>query len=482
MLDKKFILNVFGLALVFESMFMLLCAIVAIIYGEPDRDAFLYSFGITFIVGGLCWLLNKKDDKEPLKRESFIVVTAVWIVMSIFGALPYMLSGAILSFTDAFFETISGFTTTGASVINDIEALPHGILFWRSITHFIGGMGIIVLAVAILPFFGFGGMQLYSAEAAGVVNEKLHPKITGTAKSLWGIYVLLVALETVFLMIGGMPLFDALCHSFGTIASGGFSTKNDSIAGYSPYIQYVIIVFMLFAGINFSLFYFLGKGNWKKLISNTELKVYLSIVLITSLVIALTLILIDHSPSESSFRAALFQVTSIVTSTGFVTDDYTLWHPYLTFIIFMLMFSGACAGSTSGGIKLFRHMILFKNIRIEFKKMTHPNAILPLKIGKKSVSSEVVYKVLAFLMLYLTICAIGIFALTLVGMNIKSAAGAVATSMGGIGPGLGSVGPVNNFFAVPLAGKWILSLLMLLGRLELFSVLILFSPNFWRLK
>ena len=482
MLDKKFILSAFGLALMFESAFMLMCAGISVIYQEPDRNAFLYSFAITLLTGGLCWLLNRKGEKEALKRESFIVVTAVWVVMSVFGALPYLFSGAIPGFSDAFFETISGFTTTGASVINDIETLPHGILFWRSITHLIGGMGIIVLAVAILPYFGFGGMQLYNAEAAGVVNEKLHPKITRTAKSLWGIYVLLVGLETIFLMLGGMPLFDALCHSFGTIASGGFSTKNDSVAGYSPYIQYVIIVFMLFAGTNFALFYFLGKGNWKKFVRNAELKVYLSLVGITSAVIAVTLILLDHAPTEESIRAALFQVASIITSTGFVTADYTAWHPYLVFIVFMLMFSGACVGSTSGGIKLFRHMILFKNTRIEFKKMTHPNAVIPLKIGKKSVSSEVVYKVLAFLMLYAAVCAVGVFSLTLVGMDIESAAGAVATSMGGIGPGLGTVGPVNNFFAVPVAGKWILSFLMLLGRLELFSVLILFSPNFWRLK
>ncbi|GAF05578.1 TrkH family potassium uptake protein [Saccharicrinis fermentans] len=440
----------------------------------------MISSAITFFTGGICWFFNKTNHKVQLKRESFIIVTTVWVVMSIFGALPYLLSGAINNFTDAFFEAISGFTTTGASVINDIEALPHGILFWRSITHLIGGMGIIVLAVAILPYFGFGGMQLYNAEAAGVVNDKLHPKITRTAKSLWGIYVLLVALETIFLILGGMPLFDALCHSFSTVASGGFSTKNDSIAGYSPYIQYVIIVFMLFAGTNFSLFYFLGRGNWKKFISNSELKVYLYITFITTVFIAITLISLDHFPAEESFRASLFQVSSIITSTGFVTADYTSWHPYITFIFFILMFSGACVGSTSGGIKLFRHMILFKSIQIEFKRMTHPQAIIPLKIGNKSISVEVIYKVLAFLMLYATICAIGIFSLTLTGMNVESASGAVATSMGGIGPGLGTVGPIHNFFAVPAIGKWILSALMLLGRLELFSVLILFSTNFWR--
>ncbi len=479
MLDKKIILSAFGLALMFESLFMLLCVGVSIIYGETDRDALLISFIITFATGILCWFPNRNHKIENLKRESFVVVTLVWVVMSIFGALPYLFSHSISNFTDAFFETISGFTTTGASVITNIEALPHGILFWRSITHLIGGMGIIVLAVAVLPYFGFGGMQLYSAEAAGVTNEKLHPKITRTAKSLWSIYVLLIGLETVFLMIGDMPLFDALCHSFGTIASGGFSTKNDSLLSYSPYIQYVVTVFMLFAGTNFALFYFLGKGHWKKFVTNAEIKVYFGLIVTASFIIASTLFILDDAPLEPAVRTALFQVTSIVTSTGFVTADYNLWNPYLILIIFLLMFSGACVGSTTGGIKLFRHMVLLKNISIEFKKMTHPYAIIPLKIGNKVVSTDTVYKILAFLALYIIICAVGTLALTFVGMDIESAAGAVATSMGGIGPGLGSVGPVNNFLGVPGAGKWILSVLMLLGRLELFSVLILFSPNFW---
>ncbi|MCW3786509.1 TrkH family potassium uptake protein [Plebeiibacterium sediminum] len=480
MLNKKFILNTLGLILVFESLFMLLSAGVSLFYGDFDVEALLISFAITFSVGGLCWALNRKVEKDMLKRESFIIVTLVWVVMSIFGSLPYIFSGTIPGFTDAFFETISGFTTTGASIVNDIEALPHGILFWRSITHLIGGMGIIVLAVAILPFFGFGGMQLYSAEAAGVTNDKLHPRITKTAKSLWGIYVVLILSETAFLMFGGMPLFDALCHSFGTIASGGFSTKNASIAEYSPYIQYVIIVFMIFAGTNFALFFFVWKGNWKKLTKNAEFKVFLSVILVVSLCIGTTLFFHTNQTFEKSFRDALFQVTSTITSTGFVTADYTAWHPYLTFVIFGLMFSGACVGSTSGGIKLFRHMILVKNIKIEFKRMSHPNAVIPLKIGKNMVSHEVIYKVLAFLVLYMAIFCVGTLLMTIVGLDMDSAFGAVATSMGGIGPGLGVVGPMNNFYAIPEAGKWILSVLMLLGRLELFSVLILFAPGFWK--
>ncbi|MCW3807635.1 TrkH family potassium uptake protein [Plebeiibacterium marinum] len=482
MLNKRFIFNALGRILIFESLFMLLCACVSACYGEDDIVSFLLSFAITFGVGGMFWMFGRNVVKDQLKRESFIIVTAVWIVMSLFGSLPYVLSGAIPSFTNAFFETISGFTTTGASILNDIEALPHGILFWRSVTHLIGGMGIVVLAVAILPFFGFGGMQLYNAEAAGVTNDKLHPRITKTAKSLWGIYMGLIGLETIFLLLGGMPLFDALCHSFGTIASGGFSTKNASIAEYSPYIQYVIVLFMIFAGTNFALFFFVIKGNGKRLFTNSEFRVFLSVILIASLTIGGTLFFRTDMSFEQSFRDALFQVTSVVTSTGFVTADYTLWHPYLTFIVFGLMFSGACVGSTSGGIKLFRHMILVKNLKIEFRRMSHPNAVIPLKIGKKMVSQEIIYKVLAFLVLYISVFIIGTLFMTVVGLDMDSAFGAVATTMGGIGPGLGVVGPMNNFFAIPGAGKWILSVLMLLGRLELFSVLILFAPSFWKNK
>lgn len=479
MLNKKFIIKIFGLVVMFESLFMLLCAGVSLLYDEPEYIAFLQSAAITFSIGGIAWLTTRKVEKELIKREGYIVVTLVWVIISLFGCFPYVLTGTIPDFTNAFFETISGFTTTGASVVNDIEALPHGILFWRSLTHLIGGMGIIVLAVAILPYFGFGGMQLFNAEVSGVTNEKLHPRVARTAKSLWGIYIALILIETVILMIGGMPLFDALCHSFGTIASGGFSTKNDSIAGYSPFIQYVIIVFMIFAGTNFTLFYFIWKGSWKKVKANREFKVYLGIIMVTTLIIGTTLTILDHFPTEPSFRNALFQVTSIITSTGFVTADYTLWHPYLTFVIFLLMFSGGCAGSTSGGIKVLRHHILFRNTILEFKRMTHPMAIIPLKIKGKVIAGDVVFKVMAFLIMYLVFFCIGVFFMTLVGLDMDSAMGAVATSMGGIGPGLGSVGPVNNFFDVPEIGKWVLSFLMLLGRLELFSVLILFSPDFW---
>lgn len=480
MLNFRFIGKVLGHVLVALSLFLLASALVSVIYDEGEFIAFLITAIICFVPGAFASWIWRNIPKEIGRREGFVIVSMVWIIMSLFGCLPYILSGTIPNFTNAFFETISGFTTTGASVVTDIEGLPHGILFWRSITHFIGGMGIVVLAVAILPYFGFGGMSLYNAEAAGITNDKLHPRIKQTAKLLWRIYLVLILVETAFLMIGGMPLFDAVCHSFATIASGGFSTKNDSIAGYSPYIQYVIIVFMLFAGTNFTLFYFVWKGKISKVFTNREFRVYLLVIAVVTLIVTVTLVFLDHHKGEESLRTALFQVVSLITSTGFVTTDYTVWHPYLTYLMFLLLFSGACAGSTSGGIKIMRHTILFRNVVQEFKRMVHPHAVIPLRIQGKPIASDIVYKVLAFVMLYMTIFCLGSFALTVFGMDMDSAMGAAATTMGGIGPGLGTVGPADNFFAVPQAGKWVLSLLMLLGRLELFTVLILFSPHFWK--
>ena len=482
MLNIRFIINLFALVLVFLSFFMLLCGLVAIGYGEYDSEALFISSAITFVSGFFPWLFTRKVKKDLIKREGYIVVTLVWIVISIFATLPYILSGTIVSFTDAFFEAMSGFTTTGSSILTDVEALPHGILLWRSTTHFLGGMGVVVLAVAVLPYFGFGGMQLYSAEAAGVTHDKLHPRITQTAKSLWGIYVFLTAVLIGLLLLGGMNLFDAICHSFGTMASGGFSTKNASFVNYSPYIQYVVSIFMVIAGMNFTLFYFVWKGQFKNVIHNGELNVYLRIVLLSSVVIAISLCMLYDYDVEKSFRTALFQVTSIISSTGFFSEDYLYWHPALIFILFLLFFSGACAGSTAGGIKIMRHHIMFRNSRLEFRRMIHPMAVIPLKLGGKTVPKEIIYKVLAFVMVYMLIFALGALGLTFLGLDIDSAMSASASSMGNVGLGMGSVGPVFGFASVPDAGKWIMSFLMFLGRLELFSVLILLSPDFWRNK
>ncbi|RUT77791.1 TrkH family potassium uptake protein [Ancylomarina longa] len=480
MLNWKYVFYTMSVLLIVESVFLFISSGISLIYGEDDFKFFIQAVAITLSSGGIIYLFTNNCSKEIGKREAFVVVSLVWVVFSIFGALPFLLGGYIPNFTDAFFETMSGFTTTGASIINDIEALPHGILFWRSLTHLLGGMGILVLTVAILPIFGFGGMAMFNAEAAGITTDKLHPRIKETAQRLWGIYMLLIGIETIFLVLGKMSLFDAVCHSFGTLASGGFSTKNSSIADYSPYIQYVIIVFMILAGTNFTLHYFAIKGKFSKIWKNEEFRVFLGLIAVVTAIISFTLIYVDHGPVEKSFRDALFQVTSIITSTGFVSADYTAWHPYLGFLIFGLMFTGACVGSTSGGVKILRHLLLFKNSILEFKRMIHPSAVLPVRYKKEMVHKDVIFKILAFVILYFMVFFLGSFAMTLIGLDVTSSMGAVATTMGGIGPGLGSVGPMNNFAAVPDAGKWVLSFLMLLGRLELFTVLIIFVPSFWK--
>ncbi|WP_054716066.1 TrkH family potassium uptake protein [Marinifilum fragile] len=463
-----------------ESVFMILCALMAFFYCEGDLGCFLKSAIITIAVGGILFLITKNHKTEIHKREAFLVVSLVWVFFSIFGALPYWIGSYVPSYTNAFFETISGFTTTGASVISDIESLPHGILFWRSLTHLLGGMGILVLTVAILPIFGFGGMAMFNAEAAGVTVDKLHPRIKETAKRLWGIYMLLIALEIIFLMLGDMGLFDAVCHSFGTLASGGFSTKNDSIMGYSTYIQYVIIFFMFLAGVNFTLHYFAIKGNLKKVIQNQEFKVYFGLILLITAIITLTLTLKNHLPLEHSFRDALFQVVSVITSTGFVSADYTAWPSYLWMLIFGLMFTGACVGSTSGGVKILRHLLLFKNSFLEFKRMIHPSAVIPVRYNNEAIGKDIIFKIQAFVVLYFIIFFASTIVLAFLGLDFISAMGAVATTMGGIGPGLGKVGPVDNFAMLPNAAKWVLSFLMLLGRLELFTLLIIFVPAFWK--
>lgn len=480
MLNWKYVLYIMSVLTLVEGVFMLITALLSFAYGDGDLVYFLDASAITFMIGGSLYLATHKRSKEISKREAFLVVSLVWIFFSLFGALPYWLGGYVPNYTDAFFETMSGFTTTGASVITDIEALPHGILFWRSLTHLLGGMGILVLTVAILPVFGLGGMALFNAEAAGITVDKLHPRIRETAKRLWGIYMLLIALETIFLMFGGMGLFDAVCHSFGTLASGGFSTQNASIVNYSPYIQYVIIVFMFFAGVNFTLHYFAIKGNFKKILRNQEFRFYLGLIVAVTAIITLTLVIKNDGPLEKSFRDALFQVTSVITSTGFVSADYTAWPSYLWILIFGLMFTGACVGSTSGGVKILRHLLLFKNSVLEFKRMIHPSAVLQVRYNNESVGKDIIFKILAFVILYFMIFFLSTTLLAFIGMDFISSMGAVATTMGGIGPGLGTVGPVNNFAHLPELAKWVLSFLMLLGRLELFTLLIIFMPIFWK--
>ena len=479
--NLRIIIGILGLLLSISGISMLFCIPFSIYYGE-NWLVFIYSSGITLFVGISCWIIGKKEkNKELKKRDGYLVVTLGWLMMAFFGTLPYFFSGSIDFFTDAFFETMSGFTTTGATILTDIEGMPKGVLFWRSLTQWVGGMGIIVLTVAILPILGIGGMQLFVAEAPGISPEKLKPRIKDTAKRLWLIYLGLTTMEMILLMFGGMSFFDAINHSLTTMATGGFSTKHDSIAFFdSAYIQYVITFFMFLAGTSFTITYFGMKGKFKKLWDNEEFRVYLVITSVLSICIGTTIHLLGETELEQSFREALFQTVSILTTTGYVTSDYTQWMPFLTMVFFSLMFIGASSGSTAGGVKLVRHIILFKNSFLEMKRQLHPSAVIPVRLNNKAINRDITFHVLAFMMIYFLIFALGSIAIALTGVDVMTAIGASATSLGNIGPGLGSVGPANTFAHMPDASKWILSFLMLLGRLELFTVLMLFTPYFWK--
>lgn len=481
-INYKLILRIIGFLLMVEGAFMFTGIPFSWYYCGSACHSLLYSGLITVGVGSILYfgLRGKAISNTIGKREGYLIVSCTWIFTSIFGTLPFILSGAIPNFTDAFFETMSGFTTTGASILSDIESVPEGILFWRSMTHWIGGMGIIVLSVAILPVLGIGGMQLFVAEMPGPTPDKLHPRITHTAKRLWGIYVLLTFAETIILMFGGMNLFEALCHAFGTMATGGFSTQNDSVTGFSPFIQYVIIVFMILAGTNFTLHYYALLGKFSHVKQNEEFRYYIGIIFFVTLIITIPIIIISNTGIEQIFRDVLFQVVSILTTTGFVTSDYLLWPSMLWLIIFLLMFIGGSAGSTGGGIKIIRQLMLIKNSALELKRLIHPQAIIPVKLNRKSVPKDIVSKIMAFFLIYMMIFAFGTLVMSIIGLDFESAIGSTAATLGNIGPGLGLVGPTGNYAAIPDFGKWFLSFLMLLGRLELFTVLIIFAPAFWR--
>lgn len=479
-INSRVIIHLLGLLTAMNGGFMLLMLPFAFYYKE-DWKSILLASGLAIALGAVIYYLTLNYKvKELRKREGYLIVTMGWLCMSFSGALPYLTSGAIPNFTDAFYETVSGYTTTGATILIDIEVLPKSILFWRSLTHWIGGMGIIVLTIAILPVLGIGGMQLFMAEAPGPTQDKLHPRIKETAKRLWYIYLSLTFIQTLLLMVGGMTFFDAINHSMSSIATGGFSTKNASIAYYdSPFIQYVLIFFMFLAGTNFTLFYFLFKGKFNKITDNEEFRGYLVFVLLISVITAIAVYSYTGLTWERSFRDALFQVMSIITTTGFITADYTIWSPFTTILFFLLLFTGASAGSTSGGIKMVRLLILLKNSVLELKRQIHPSAVIPVRFNNRAVSENITYNIAAFILIYLTVFALGSLFMALIGLDFMTALGAVAASLGNIGPGIGLVGPVNNFAHISDVGKWFLSFIMLLGRLELFTVLILFTPYFW---
>jgi trk system potassium uptake protein len=481
MVNFRIIIKILGILLIIESFFLLVSALVSLSYGEDAFYSLLMTVFITLSIGGIAWLRTIKAPTNIKKREGYLIVSLVWVVFSAFGALPFVIDGSIPSYTDAFFETISGFTTTGASILNDIESVPKGLLFWRSLTQWMGGMGMILMSLAILPILGIGGMELFIAEVPGISADKIHPRVSATAKRLWGIYIIFTSLQVFLLMLGGMSLFDAVNHAFTTMSTGGYSIYQDSLMSSSAYIQYVLIFFMIMGGTNFTLVYFALKFRFRKIFSDEEFKTYLSLIAIFTLLV--TMVILFHIKSysiEEAFRHALFQVVSIMTTTGFVSADYLSWGFVGIALIFTLMFIGGSAGSTGGGIKVVRVMLLLKNSYLEFKRLLHPNAIIPVRLNHKAVDRNIISNVLAFAIFYLMIFSLSSLIMSTLGIDMDSAMGSVISCLGNIGPGIGTVGPVYNFSHIPDAGKWILSFLMLLGRLELFTIMIIFTPVFWK--
>ncbi len=481
-INPYLIIHFLSIVITFESLFMFLAVIVSAIYKETITKHLLLSTVITFASGLILNVLTKAQRREePSREESFFIVSISWFIMGFVGTVPYLVTNSIPDFVNAFFESVSGFTTTGSSILADIESLPKSILFWRAETHWIGGMGIIVLVVAVMPFLNINGIYLFYSEISRVTDEKISTKIRYAARNMWLVYIGLTLIEVIFLIIGKMSLFDSVCHAFATVATGGFSTKNDSIAGFSPYIQYIIILFMLLSGINFSLHVILLKGKFRNVIKNEELRLYLFIILAVGAVIAGLLYFKQHLGLEQAFRDSAFQVVSVLTATGFATADYLKWPEQATLLIALLMLIGASSGSTGGGVKVIRHLISLKKIRHSFKSLVNPNVVNVIRYNGRAVKSEYISGVLAFVILYYLIVAVSTLIMMSFGQGPATSFGASVTCMGGIGPGFGTVGPVSNFLHLPAGAKYFLAILMVIGRLEIYSVLIIFTRTFWRL-
>ena len=476
----RFIAHLTGLLLAFESMLLLVCCCVSMIYGERDLMSFVISFAVCLSVSAILLIYGRRKKCAMSRNEGYIVVALSWVFFSVFGMVPYLWGGFIPNITDAFFETMSGFTTTGATILDNIESMPHGILFWRSLTQWIGGLGIVCFTIVLLPGFGASSQMLYLSEATGVTHNKLCPKTRVMARYIFVVYILLTAVESALLMAGGMGLFDAVCHSMTTTATGGFSTKQASIAyWHSPYIEYVVSLFMLLSAINFSLYIVACKSKWKQLRKNTELKWFACSVGLLTLVISVVLFLNNGYGVEEAFRKSLFQVATCHTSCGFATDDYNLWPPFTWMLLIFAMLSGGCTGSTSGGVKNLRLIIIANCIRNQFRQILHPRAVLPVRAGFP-FDNKLVTTVLVFFAAYLSVAFIGWTLLMAFGVDFTEAMSTVISAMGNVGPGLGSFGPAFSWAALPDAAKWILSSLMLIGRLEIFGFLLIFYRSTWK--
>ena len=480
-INHPLVLRIEGQLLLIEGLFML--TVLPVTYLHHGLYAFSMPFSalITLLTGFILLIAtrNHKDDKTT-SRDGVYVVCISWLVLSLFGAMPYLLSKSVPNFTDGFFEALSGFTTTGATIMTQIESLPKDILLWRSMTQWLGGLAIIVFTVAILPYLGMSGMQLFVAEINGINYDKLHPRIMHTVRRIWGLYLFFTLLETLLLYFGDMDFYDAICHSMSTISSGGFSTRTESIGAFSNYSQVVVSVFMVLSGCNFSLL--LLSLSWKSfaLFKNQEFRNFLLYILIISIGIGLVLVFVCQMSFGNAFRQSFFSVISSLTTTGFFVGNYTVWPSFLWIVLFLLMFIGGCSGSTSGGVKIFRHLIFVKNSVLELKRIIHPNAVLPVKVNGKSISTSGVYKNVSFIFIYFLVFLAGAIVLLFTGADFNTAIGASVAALSNVGTGIGQVGPGGTYVAFTLGSKWVLMLLMLLGRVELFSLITLLSRSFWR--
>ncbi len=479
----RIILKTLGTLLFIEVAMLVICAFISLGYGEHDLNAFLTTAGIAFVLGSLLYPAGADCEKILTRRDGYVIVSIAWVVLSAIGMLPFIFSGYVTNPASAFFETVSGFTTTGATILTNIDQLPHGLLFWRSLTNWVGGLGIIFFTIAILPIFGMGGVQLFAAESTGPSQRKLHPRISVATKEIILLYFSITVLQTILLSLGSMPIFDSICHSMSTLSTGGFSTRQGNIGSYhSRYIEYVTIVFMLLGGTNFSLLIFVCRKKWRKLLFDSEFKWFLGALALFTAIVAVSLIAKDSSHIEDSLRKALFQVTSTLTSTGFTSANYRLW-PSLTWgIMILAMISGACSGSTSGGIKCIRLTVIYKVFHNEIMQILHPNAVLSVRINNQVIPQQVKTGILTFTLLYAGIAMVG--TLVLMGMNIgiTESISMVISSMGNDGPAFGATGVNGSWSYLPDAAKWVCSFLMLVGRLEIFPILLMFAPQFWKNK
>jgi trk system potassium uptake protein len=479
LINPLLILRILSTILLIETISYLLCLPVVFINKESSSP-FLLSAAITIVLSAIFYFISRDADSSKFSnRDGFLAVTFSWVVFSLLGALPYLFSGAIPTFIDAFFESTSGFSTTGSSILKNVEILPYSILFWRSLTHWIGGIGIIVILIIVLPSIKATGYQLFSLESS--MREKIHPKTKAIIFRVLFIYLGLTLAEIILLNLGDMNLFDSICHSFGTVATGGFSTKNNSLLHYSSYSQYIVMMFMFLAGTSQVIYYYLIKFNFKKVKQNEELWFYISVVLIAGAIATIILHVNSARTFEESFRDGFFQIISIITCTGFTSTDYLVWPGAAVLLIFLLMFSGASTGTTGGGIRMARHLIVIKNIKNVFIKLNHPKSITFIKLNGKSVAENTNISILSFVVLYLFLFVLGTVIIVITGVDPVTASSSVATSMAGIGPGLGAVGPGSNFASMPEVSKVVLSLLMIIGRLEIITVFTIFTRTFWKL-